>query len=162
MSGNPNSEETVWRRLVESHLAFVTAGKEFMSEGVDRVRLLRKALLGPDRITAIHVASYLRQDELAELFRELVFLASVSHGLAGAIRKLLMSLPREFVLREIEEVAEPLLREGDYDVYRRLLELYSELDAGLVRRLATRAAQNPDEDIREAGLDFLGEPEAGG
>ena len=155
-------DDTIWLRLVESHLAFATAGREFLSDGVDRVRLMRKALRGRDRATALYIAPHLRKAELAELFEELVLLASWPHGSAGAARALLLSLPREFVLEHVERVAEPLLRAGDYGEYRSLLALYSELDEGLARRLATRAAQSADEDIREAGEDYLGGPYAGG
>jgi hypothetical protein len=84
-----------------------------------------------------------------------VFLASFSHGSIQAVRKLILSLPRDWVLSRIEEVAEPILRSGDYDEYRRLLELYFELDRELASRLAARARAQEDEDVREAGEDFL-------
>lgn len=155
------SDDALWRRLVETHLAFAMVGGEFLADGVDRVRLMRKALRGGDRATAFYIAPYLRQAELMELFEELVELSSFSHGSVTAVHELIKSLPREFVLANVERLAEPLLRAGDYDEYRCLLALYSGLDAGLARRLAERAAQSPDEDIREAGLDYLSEGDAG-
>ncbi|HVF57120.1 MAG TPA: hypothetical protein VM934_13275 [Pyrinomonadaceae bacterium] len=153
--GQQNRDDDVWRRLVQSYNDFAAASKEFMSEGVDRVSLMREALRGRDRLTAIYMARYLDVAELEGLFDELVFLASFSHGAVQTVRDLILSLPRERVLSRIEEAAEPLLSKGDYDEYRRLLELYSELDKSLALKLARRAADEEDEDIREAGEDFL-------
>lgn len=148
-------DDAVWRTLVESHLAFAAAGKEFLSDGVDRVALMRAALRGPDRLTALYVAPHLDKRELAELFDELVSLASFSHGGVQAARDLIASLPRDWVLANVERAAEPLLREGDEDEYRRLLELFAGLDAELTQRLARRAAASDDPHVREAGEDFL-------
>lgn len=148
-------DEEVWRRLVDAHLSFAAAGKEFLSDGVNRVALMRAALGGRDRLTALYVAPHLDKRELAELFDELVFLASFSHGGVQAARDLVASLPRDWVLANVERVAEPLLREGDEDEYRRLLELYAGLDAQLTQRLARRAAASDNPHVREAGEDFL-------
>lgn len=146
---------TAWSRLVQSHKAFSDASREFLTGSFDRVTLIRNALGGHDKHTAIYVLKSLKQSELQELFDVLVFHASYSHGAIGSIRNAILSLPRDWVLTRIDEVAEPLLADGTYDEYRRLLELYALLDPALTRRLAERAARNPDPDIREAGEDFL-------
>jgi hypothetical protein len=65
------------------------------------------------------------------------------------------SLPRPWVLLNIEAAASPMLCSGDYWVYRRLLEVYWYLDVDLMRNLATRATENQCRDIQEAGRDFL-------
>ena len=156
MSAEPSSDDiAVWNRLVESHNAFAMASREFLAEGVDRVRLMHSALRGKDRATAIYMLRHLRVSELQQLFDDLVFQASYAHGAIGAIREAILSLPREWVLGNIEQVAEPLLQDGTYDEYRRLLELCIELDRDLTYRLARRAVEQTDEDIREAGKDFL-------
>lgn len=146
---------SVWSRLVQSHKAFSEASREFLSGSFDRVIVIRNALGGHDKHTAIYVLRSLKPSELQELFDILVFHASYSHGAIGSIRDAILSLPRDWVLARIEEVAEPLLTNGTYDEYRRLLELYTLLDPMLTQRLAERAVQNPDPDIREAGEDFL-------
>ena len=84
-----------------------------------------------------------------------MFLASFGHGSIEAVRDLILSLPRDWVINDIEREAEPLLQKGDYDEHRRFLELYELLDADMTQRLARRAAANPDPDIREAGEDHL-------
>jgi hypothetical protein len=150
------TDDALWQELVEKDLAFNRASRAFLTEAANRAAVLRDALRGPDRGTALFVAPCLKIEELKELFGPLVFLASFSHGSIGAVRDLIRSLPREWVLERIEQEAEPLLREGTYDEYRRFLELYEELGApDLVRRLALRAAAHADPDVREAGEDYL-------
>jgi hypothetical protein len=127
----------------------------FLAGEVDRVALLRRELRGSERTTALAIAAWLPSDELRLLLPELVYLASFSHGGTSPARELILSLPRDLVLRQIEALTEPLLRDGTYDEYRRFLELYQLLDRDLMLSLARRAAAHEDPDIREAGEDFL-------
>lgn len=145
----------IWHRVVETHKAFALASREFLSEGVDRVGLIRHALRSEDKMTAIYLLAHLETSELAQLFNDLVFQASFSHGAIQLVRKTILSLPRDWVMANIEEAAEPLLQGGTYDEYRRLLELYVELDHDLALKLARRALAQADENIREAGEDFM-------
>jgi hypothetical protein len=69
-----------------------------------------------------------------------------------------LSLPREWVITNIEQFVEPLLEQGTYDEYRNVLALYWELDHKMMIGLAQRAMMNSDPDIREAGEDFLSKP----
>jgi len=122
---------------------------------------MKSALLGKDRNIAIHLLQYLPQTEQIQLFGELVFLSSFSHGAVGTVHQVILSMPRDWVLNNIEQIAEPFLTKGTYDEFRRLLELYLELDRDLTSRLARRAAKNGDPDIREAGEEFLTKLELG-
>lgn len=152
---SPSARDLViWDRLVKSHEAFALASVEFLEETVDRVTVLRGALRGHGKHTAIWMLSSLPQSELQDLFDDLVFQASYAHGAVGTVRNAILSLPREWVISNIENVAEPLLVDGTYDEYRRLLELYALLDPALTKRLVERAIQHPDPDIQEAGRDF--------
>jgi len=148
-------DELLWQDMVEEYKAFGLASRAFLADSVDRVAVLRNALRGRDRATALTVATSLTVDELQELIGPLMFLASFSHGSIGAVRDLICSLPRAWLLNNIEREAEPLLQEGTYDEYRRFLELYELLDAGMTQRLARRAAAHSDPDIREAGEEYL-------
>jgi len=129
----------------------------FMSQGVDHVTCLRQGLRagGVDRVTALKVIPYLPLIERMGLYGDLVFLASSAHGAIGAVRHLILSLPRDYLLETIELEAEPYLQNGTYDEYRRFLELYELLDRDLTLKLAHRAAAHADADIREAGEDYL-------
>lgn len=144
-----------WEKLVESHKSFTLALRDFFEQDIDRVGILRSALQGNDKFTAISVAGYLSKNDLLQLFPELLHLASFSHGAIESVRTLIRSLPLKWVLANVEEAAEPLLTEGSYDEYRRLLELYVEIDRDLALKLARRALQNSDHDIKEVGRDFM-------
>lgn len=157
MTEMPNNQDlAVWNRLVQTHQDFARVSTEFLTGNIDRVALIRYAMhSGHGKHTAIFMLQSLRQTELQDLFGELVTHASAAHGAIGAIREAILSLPREWVLARVEAVAEPLLVDGTYDEYRRLLELYELLDPALRQDLAMRAVQHPDPDIQEAGQDFL-------
>ena len=66
----------------------------------------------------------------------------------------ILALPRARVLEVIESVATETLPLSEEWEYRRLLELYRELDAGLLQRLLTGGLASDDADIREAAEDF--------
>jgi hypothetical protein len=145
----------LWHRLVASHETFALAFREFFAEGVERVGVLREALRGGDRDTALYAARYLTAPERMQLFPEWVFLASWAHGAIQVPRDMILSLPRDWVRARIEQEAEPWLQGGSDDEYRRFLELYELFDRDLALALARRAAAHADPDIREAGEEFL-------
>jgi len=159
---HPSSQISVavWRNLVEKHRSgndddFAESINRFLANDVDRVAVLKQALRSKDRTTAVYVLPRLPLPELQELFDELIFLTSFSHGAVQVVRDVILSLPREWVLDRIEDAAEPLLVNGTYDEYRRFLELYMEIDRHRAKKLALRAAASRDRDIRETGEDFL-------
>ena len=156
----PGREFDIWRRLDESYqsgdrTAFELALSEFRSVEVDRVALLKRAFGARYRPTWVYLTQYLRASELENLLPELVFLASWAHGATKWIRDLILSLPRDRVLERVQSTAEPLLENGTDDEYRRLLELYYDLDRNLAVSLARRAARHSDPHIKEAGEEFL-------
>jgi hypothetical protein len=69
-------------------------------------------------------------------------------------REAILSLPKTWLLANIEKSAEGLLADGTDEEYRRLLELYIKIDDRLTEKLVKRALQHEDADIREAGEDF--------
>ncbi len=145
----------LWAEVVASHNRLAEVSRKLRTPGVDRVGLFRRAFRDNDRITALFFADILTEPELKELFDDLMWLASFGHGAVQAARDLILKLPRAWVLSHIETAANPLLEAGTYDEYRRILELYEQIDKGLCRRLALRASASTDEDVRDAGNDFL-------
>jgi hypothetical protein len=64
-------------------------------------------------------------------------------------------LPREWVVRNISNASESILADPDQEwVFRRLMELYSTLDAQLLRQLVNRAREHPNPEVREAAREF--------
>jgi hypothetical protein len=149
-------DEALWRALVDREKAFYAARAAFMSGATDRVAVLRSALRSAaERGTALRVLPLLPVAERQALFDDLVRLASVGHADVQLVRDAILSLPRDWTLTRLEAAAEPLLQDGTDEEYRRLLELYVQIDPTLTRQLAARAVRHTDEHVREAGEDFL-------
>jgi hypothetical protein len=165
MSMMPTSDHALstWNNLLSAETAIRESLRAFLVEpSVDRVALIRNALAKPgsERAAAVRVLPYLSMAERKDLFPDLVWLASWAHGQIQAARDAILQLPKDWVLARIEEVAEPILagasETNQYEEYRRLLELFSQIgDAPLIRRLAERACSHQDEDVREAGEEAL-------
>jgi hypothetical protein len=150
----------IWERLVQSHLAFSLASQEFLSEGIDRVAIIRQALQGNSRNTAIYILQWLPTSELQQVFDQLIFLSSSEHGGIISVRRAILSIPKDWLLENIELAVEPYLQNGTGEEYRRFLELYTYIDAQLTRRLALRALEQQDLDTRAVGQDFMDRMEA--
>jgi hypothetical protein len=158
MSSESRQEKcsALWCCLFESETKFIKARMDFLARSTDRAGEIHCALLNPlYRGTALRILPYLSTEERQQLFDDLLYLASTTHSDIATSREAILSLPREWVLANIESKAESLLRTGTYEEYRRLLELYIELDRGITEKLASRAVQSDDPDTREAGHDFL-------
>ncbi len=69
-------------------------------------------------------------------------------------RMALLGMPRAWLAQYVERSAEPLLELKDEWEYRRLGEVYEQLDDDLLRRLITRGLISPDAGIQEAAQDF--------
>ena len=155
-----NNDLTLWKHYVATYDAFLAAGRAFNIEVKDKVGTLKEAFRNGESRLALTVAELLKPEELEALFTELLGLASYSHGSAGSAQNLILSLPNEWLIANIETYSEPLLLTGDFETYRALLTLYFKIDRNLTRRLAEKALDNDDEDIREAGADFLAKLES--
>ena len=149
------ADQEIWQNLVESHIKFSASLKSFFSNGVDRVLLMKEGFRRGDIATALYVAPHLTTEELQQLFKELVKV-SIAPGYAAAARKTILSLPKEWVISNIEKAAEAFLQQdATENEYRRILELYVQLDTRLAYDLATKASTHSNEDIKEADEDFL-------
>ena len=157
---NEHPSTALWDQLVHD---FVHGGaasntyQEFFQPGMDRVALIRQALRTPggDRMTALTLLKGMALDEQQRLFPELIQAARAVHGPVAAVREIIRSLPRDWVLAHIEPEAEAVLADEAYDDYWMFLELYKQLDVARAFRLAQRAAMHADPDIRELGLEWL-------
>ncbi|MDY0042818.1 MAG: hypothetical protein RBS57_21105 [Desulforhabdus sp.] len=154
---SPSRDEIIWDRLVEVYEAFLLATSAFLSEDVDRVALIRKAFYGSKghRMPAIFFLDYLKVEELEALFDDLVLLGGRSERSSWAIRNIIATMPPEWVRAHIEKAVEPLLPTDDFLQWRLVLELCAGIDRDLTLKLARRASEHSDYDIREAGEDFL-------
>lgn len=154
----PESMHTLWQDLEDTYSKLIALRLEFFKPHVPRIGLIREAARYGNTNTVLYIGSILAEAERMELFPEWVYYAATGDRQVVAARAIIASLPRAWVLDRIEGVAETFLTDGTYWEYGRLLELYRELDPTLTQRLANRAIQHSDADIREAGEDFLTHP----
>lgn len=121
----------------------------------NRVEVLREALHQGERGNLLAVARSLSTEELQQLFGEWVNLARCAHSPFEPAWKIILSLPREWVLERIEQEVEPILAKEEYDDYWMFLQLFDQLDRDLTFKLARRAIAHSDPDIHELGEDYL-------
>ena len=156
MNRPSDQDRALWEEYLRAERVFWKARKELFTNGSSLVELVRAGLFDPvQRPSALGVAALLKEEERKQLFPDLLGLASFVSGSMLAARDMVLSLPKEWVLANVEEAAEPLLRDGSYEEYRALFEVYIGLDRSLAEKLAHRAANDSDEDIKEAGQDLL-------
>lgn len=151
-------DREMWQRFVTAYQELSDATYNFQKEGINRVSLVKGALRQGshwEKLAAMYIAPYLQKDEIKELFDELLPLVTVGQGSLASVWEAVLSLPAEWLVTNIERVAEPILCQGDLEDYACLLALYSRIDPELTLRLARRAAQHSDFDIREQGNDYL-------
>jgi hypothetical protein len=145
----------IWHRLVESEIAYIQSRQNLIVNCTDKVAIFQKALHTPaERGTALRLMEYLTTEERQLLFDDLVDLASVSHSDIELCRQAILTFPKSWLIENIEKSTETLLENGTDEEYRRLLELYIEIDLELAGRLAKRALQHENPDICEVGEDF--------
>ena len=154
----PDKDRELWDRYVLAASGFWEARSELLTNCTSLLEIVRAGLKLPgERGNAIELANLLTEEERKQLFAELLSLASSVNNVTTFAQDLILSLPREWVVANVEETAEPLLRDGTYEEYGTLLFLYKKLHPALALKLAQRAAENTDEDIKEIGVDFLKE-----
>ena len=95
-------DRAIWRRLVKNHMVFLQALKDFFSEETPRIPLIKEAFGRGDIATILYVARHMKEDELKQIFSELVRF-STAPGYAGTVREHILSLSREWVLVNIEK-----------------------------------------------------------
>ncbi len=143
------------QEMEQAHNTLIAAlGRFLQGDKNTRLRLITEGYR-TNHYLVIFVLRYVGPEELKELLPFLMSHARSVHGYLHHVREIILRLPKDWLLEHIEAVAEPLLKTGSDDDYRRFLELYFQIDPKLTERLAQRAADSPDPDIREAGEDFL-------
>jgi hypothetical protein len=93
------------------------------------------------------------RDEVVQYLLELACRAQNIRNITLG-RTALLALPRVWLLAHIEHYAEPLLQLKEEWEYRRLAELYEQMDDDLVRRLVIRGLASPNEGIQEAAQEY--------
>lgn len=144
-----------WKELVEAHLAYMEALRQFWMAKEERIPSIKRGLQQGDWATAMHLLSFLSSEEQTLLFDELMKLAIYSQGYGQAAREAIAAMPKAWVRTRIDLAIDPYLHSGEYDVYQGVLELLLALDYEGATKVANMAVQHTNPDIQEVGRDFL-------
>lgn len=155
MTATLTNPANLWQRVIDSHQQYSKAFTEFLENSADKVEVLRKALRGKDRTLALRAVPSLNADETKALFTEWVNLARAAHSPFQIAWNVIESLPRAWVLQNVEQEVDAILTSGDETDYWMFLQFYARLDDALMRKLAQRAATHAVPEIRELGTDYL-------
>ncbi|HAJ58414.1 MAG TPA: hypothetical protein DCP31_03385, partial [Cyanobacteria bacterium UBA8543] len=135
----------LWHKFRKAEMDFFAVRWELLSSCTDKKSVIKQAFNNPsDRSSALELLLYLDIKERLPFFDDLVSLASVNHSDIELVWKVILSLPKDFLLANIEKSAETVLSNATQDAYveyRCLLELYFKIDPHLTYRLAQRALQ---------------------
>jgi len=104
-------DRELWNRVVETERAFMNARALLLANARDIVGLVHEAIRS-QRHTALAVAKCLRPQQLQELLSDLLELASFLHGQTAYAVDLILTMPREWVLSNIENYATRILEQG--------------------------------------------------
>jgi hypothetical protein len=144
-----------WNQVYLSEMTYIKERQNFLNTCQNKIEIIRQALHKPtERGTALRLLEYFYFEDIKILFNDLIELASVAHSDIELCRKVILLLPKDWLLENIEKSAELILNQGTDEEYRRLLELYLEIDLNLTKKLTEKALENDDDDIVEVGEDF--------
>jgi hypothetical protein len=152
----PNKDAQLWQNYFRAWNNFYSAKHDLVVHAESLVEVVRQGLRHPQhRSAALEIAYIMKPEQLQHLFD--VLLAHTAYRMsatADTASELILKLPHEWLLENIEVQAEPLLSANDVLDYQGLFVLYRQIDIGLAKRLTERALANSDPEIREAGADF--------
>jgi hypothetical protein len=118
--------------------------------------VIRRALKNPrERLYSLEIAAMLPLEERKELLPDLLAVAAYAGAHMVRAQELILSFPKDWLLINIDAAASPILEQGDAEEFRRILELYSQIESTLLARLVERASSHPDPDVRAAAEDFM-------
>lgn len=157
-----NTPDT-WSRLVETHCSPSATSseseraRETLLAGGNRVSTIKSHLVrDPFWWLAHSLVGELTIEERVVLLPELIHrLFNTRIGDLLEIYDLLLSLPKERLLAEVETLAKPHLAQNDDQDWAILLTLCEEIDSALAVRIAVTATENEAAETREVGFAFL-------
>jgi len=153
----------LWQRYVDTYNQVSDLYKElYRSCGsfadMPIVELVRRGLADrKEMYIALEIAEGLERGAKKQLFDALFIVAQEIYMERPTNRaeRIILSLPKEWVLERMEEKVLPLLLAEEPDISSGLLALCLAVDRDLTRRLAEKALGNPDEYSQDVGSHFL-------
>jgi hypothetical protein len=151
----PDSDIDVWQRYCAAENAFIELRMRLAKDVADLTGLIRGALHRViDRGNALRLLAILPVDASLPHLDRLVLLSSVAHGDIEPSRLLLGRLHARGYRDRIARAADDVLANGGVEEFRRIAELYAQIDPVLLRAHLDRCALSPDPEIQEISADF--------
>ena len=154
------TDEMFWLSIVSvTHQAISKIFVEW-SKINNQTNILRQALNNPtvpgERYVVLVLLLLGRDNEVTKsVFDLLVDQASVGHSDIDICRLVIKSLPRKWVVDNIESVANKILSGAETEEeYQRFAELYEELDEELLKRLVDQMRCSSDPNLLDIADDF--------
>jgi hypothetical protein len=149
--------QALWREYAKARELTDDLRYRLFSEQRGRVpEVIRRALKNPrERLYSLEIVAMLPLEERKELLPDLLAVAAYAGAHMVRAQELILSFPKDWLLINIDAAASPILEQGDAEEFRRILELYSQIESTLLARLVERASSHPDPDVRAAAEDFM-------
>jgi hypothetical protein len=152
------SQQTIasWNEVVRLWQEYLTASYNLtLKHRSELPALLTRTLGSPsDGHLAFEMAKILTPEEKKTLLPALISLCS-SGRYAGKAKEMILDMPHDWLMENIEIAAEPTLEQNDFLDWVNILSLYAVIDLNLGRRLAQRMIAHTDSEIQEWGEEFL-------
>jgi len=145
----------LWNQYVQARQQVEILNHRLFAEERTMIPELIRRSLKDECLYALEAAAMLPIEERKELLPDLVAVASYAGAHLVRAQQLILSFPIDWLIQNIEAASEPLLEYGDAEEFRRILELYSQLQPALTARLAERASTHTNPEVRPAGEDFM-------
>jgi hypothetical protein len=157
-----SNDQRLWAELCAAENAFYKARMALFREVSDWSGVLAAALENPSqRGTALRVLEILPEHRIREQTAALIRLASVGHSDIASSRTMILKLDRGWLVENVDPIVRQVLVGGGAEEYRRIAELYSQLDSDLLKVHLERCRASNDADIREIADDFASPPQTG-
>ena len=150
-------DKQLWNELCGADSRYSEARMALLQGAEHLDAILGRALHKPaERGAALRVMKILPEPRARVHIQQLAHLASVGHSDIALVREILMTkLDRRWLVENIDRYVEPILATAeDEEEFRRIAELYQQVDPELLTMHLARCASHPDEEIRDIATDF--------
>jgi hypothetical protein len=153
-----NSEDgQLWMRFHAADTSLNDARMALLQGAVDIAAIIATALSrASERGSALRLLLTLPEVQSRKHLHELVGLASVGHSDIGLTRSVLGRIDRAWLSEQITSHVDAILNNGTDEEYRRIAELYQELDLDLLKAHLALCAKHRNPAVQEVAADFNG------
>jgi hypothetical protein len=151
-----NSDEQLWSELCAADDRYFEARMALVQRAGDLDGIIGRALDKPsERGAALRVMKILPEERVRLHLQQLARLASVGHSDIALVRDVMMTkMDRRWLVENLDRHVEPILAKAeDEEEFRRIAELYQQLDPDLLKTHLARCASHANEEVREIASD---------